>query len=67
MGFSMKSSVVKLLQPSKTYLHNIALKEAILQLKRNFRTLDIQTMQVLNDSEYLNRLEMLWEDSVEWL
>lgn len=63
----MKSSGVKLLQPSKTYLHSIALKQSIFQLERNFTTPDIETVELMNDSEYIERLEMLWEDSAQKL
>ncbi len=63
----LKSPVLKLLKPSKTYLHNIALKQSILQLETNFITPDIETVELMNDSEYLQRVEMLWRDSAEWL
>ncbi len=61
----MKSSAVKLLQPSPTYLHSIALKQSILQLEKNFKTPELKTIELLNDSEYLNRLEILWGDSAK--
>ncbi len=63
----LKSPVLKLLKPSQTYLHNIALKQSILQLETNFITPDIETVELMNDSEYLQRVEMLWGDSAEWL
>ncbi|MDJ0534603.1 MAG: hypothetical protein QNJ70_19335 [Xenococcaceae cyanobacterium MO_207.B15] len=37
------------------------------KLEPNCKNLDNETVQVLNDSEYLERLEMLWEDSAERL
>ena len=40
---------------------------SILELEPNFKTLDIETVELVNDSEYLNRIEMLWGDWVEWL
>ncbi len=63
----MRSSTFKLLKPSKTYLHRIALKQSIFQLKANFKTPDIENDEIVNDSEYLQRIEMLWGDSAEWL
>ena len=66
-NYALKSPVVKLLKPSKTYLHSITLKQSILQLKDNLKTPDVETLEVLNDSEYLERLDMLWGDSAEWL
>ncbi|MDJ0678574.1 MAG: hypothetical protein QNJ18_01765 [Xenococcaceae cyanobacterium MO_167.B52] len=64
---ALKSPVVKLLKPTKIYLHSITLKQSILQLEENLKTPDKETVEVLNDSEYLERLEMLWGDSAEWL
>ncbi len=37
------------------------------KLEPNCKNLDNETLQVLKDSEYLERLEMLWEDSAERL
>ena len=64
---ALKSPVVKLIKTSKTYLHSITLKQSILQLKDNLKTPDVETLEVLNDSEYLERLDMLWGDLAEWL
>ena len=64
---ALKSPVLKLLKPSKTYLHSITLKQSILQLKDNSPTPDLETVQILNDSEYLQRLEMTWGDSAKGL
>ena len=64
---ALKSPVVKLIKTSKTYLHSITLKQSILQLEENFKTPDVETVEVLNDSEYLERLDMLWGDLAEWL
>ncbi len=63
---ALKSSALKLIKPSKTYLHSITLKQSILQIETNFATPDGETFELMNDSEYLNRLEMLWGDSSEW-
>ena len=63
--YQMKFPAVKLLQPSQTYLHSIALKQSILQIEKNFKTPNIKTIELLNDSEYLNRLEILWEKSAK--
>ena len=35
--------------------------------EENFETLDIETLEVLDNSEYLERLEILWGDSEESL
>ena len=40
---------------------------SILQLELNFKTPDIETVELINDSEYLQRIDMLWGDSAEWL
>ena len=61
----MKAPALKLPKPSQTYIHSIAVKQSILQLERNFRTPDNETVQILNDSEYIERLEILWGDSAE--
>lgn len=39
----------------------------ILDSEENFETLDIETLEVLDNSEYLERLEIVWGDSEEWL
>ena len=36
------------------------------KLEPNSKNLDNETVEVLNDSEYLERLEMLWDDLTEW-
>ena len=61
----MKFPVVKLLKPTKTYLHSITLKQSILQLEDKLETPDNETLAVLNDSEYIERLDMLWGDSAQ--
>lgn len=38
-----------------------------LELEANFTTPDIETIEVVNDSEYFQRIEMLWGDSAEWV
>lgn len=63
----MKSSVVKLAKPSQTYFQSIDLEQSILQLERDFENPDIETAELINESEYLQRVEMLWGDSAEWL
>ena len=63
----MKLSVIELPNLSKTYLHSIALKRSIFQLESNSKNLDNETVELMNDSEYLERLEMLWDDSAELL
>ena len=63
----MKSPVVESPKPSKTYFQSIALEESILQLESNFETPDLETAELINDSEYLQRLDMLWGDSAEQL
>ncbi len=52
---------------SKTYFQSIVLEQSILQLESNFETPDLETAELINDSEYLQRVEMLWGDSAEWL
>lgn len=64
---ALKSPVIKSIKPSKTYLHSITLKQPIFQLELNCQNLDTETVELMNDSEYLERLEMLWEDSAEEL
>ncbi len=39
----------------------------IQKLKLNLKPPDIETIGLVNDSEYFQRIEMLWGDSVEWL
>ncbi len=39
----------------------------IKKLKSNRQNLEHETVEVLNDSEYLERLKMLWEDSAQKL
>ena len=39
----------------------------IIKLKSNFKTPDIETVELVNDSEYFQRIEILWGDLVEWL
>ena len=38
-----------------------------LELEANFITPDIETVELVNDSEYFQRIEMLWGDSAEWV
>ena len=40
---------------------------SVLKLKLNSKTPDIETVEVMNKSPYLQRLEMLWGDSAEFL
>ena len=63
----MKSPVVELSNPSQTDIQSIPLEESILQLEQNFESPDTETIELIDDSEYLQRVEMLWGDSVEWL
>ena len=63
----MKFPVVKLLKPTKSYLHSMALKQSILQLEDKFKTPDNETLKVIIDAEYIERLNMLWGYSAQWL
>ncbi len=63
----MKFPIVKLLKPTKTYLHSITLKQSIFQLEDKFKTPDNETLEVLSGSEYIERLNMLWGYSAECL
>ena len=58
----LKCPGIKLIKPTKIYLHSITLKQSILQLEENFKILGNKTVPLLNDSEYLESLEILWED-----
>ena len=40
---------------------------SIVQLELNFKTRDIETVELVNDSKYLQRVEMLWGDSAKWV
>ncbi len=59
---ALKSPGLKLIKSTKIYLHSITLKQSILQLEEKFQTPGNETVPLLNDSEYLKHLEMLWED-----
>lgn len=55
----LKSPGIKLIKPTKIYLHSITLKQSILQLEENFKIPGDQTVPLLNDSEYFESLRML--------
>lgn len=40
---------------------------SVLKLRLNSKISDIETLELVNNSQYIQRLEMLWGDSVEFL
>ena len=60
----MKKALLNPVRPEHSQLDAIPFS-FIQKLELNCRNLDDETIQVLNDSEYLERLDMLWGDSAE--
>lgn len=56
----------KLLNSAKSKHYGLDNGYSIFGLESNLKNPDIETIQVLNDSEYLNRLHRLWGDLTEW-
>ncbi len=62
----MKKALLNRVRPEHSQLNTTPFS-FIQQLEPNCKNLDNETVEVLNDSQYLNRLEMLWENSAEEL
>ncbi len=60
----MRQTLLNLAKSEHCQLDN---SSSSLGLEPNFTTLDIETVELMNDSEYFQRIEILWGDSPEWL
>ena len=60
----MKKALLNTVRPEYSELNTTPFS-FIQKLELNFNSLDNETIQVLNDSEYLERLDMLWSESAD--
>ena len=62
----MNKTLLNLVKPQDSHLDNTPFSFIQkLKLKLNYKNLNNETVEVLNDSEYLERVKMLWEDSAQ--
>lgn len=64
----MNETLLNLIKPQYSQLDNTSfsfIQKLKLKLKLNYKNVNNKTVEVLNDSEYLERLEILWKNSAQ--